>query len=239
MKCWRCHSNSVNTGSHLPRGSDVKTRKRRNVVGVDMIRNNRIGFFFRKKVTSQTIINANKHRKLQISSKKLTQFSSPVPKGHVRYCHHLASVVVSKIIHFNLLLWNHLANWNQTWYGYICAETGIPGENHWPAASHWQTSPWVGFELTTFSLCFLLIRSMYIIETRGPNVSKREWSVFNLLLWNLLIWMLIWLSSKLLGFFLDQKYTKETRGPKVSKMVWSVFNLLNLRNHWANWNKTW
>ena len=117
MIYWRCHSNNVNTGSHLPRGSDVKTRKRRNVVGVDIIRNNRIGFFFRKKVTSQTIINANKHRKLQISSKKLTQFSSPDPKGHVRYCHHLASVVISKIIHFNLLLWNHLANWNQTWYG--------------------------------------------------------------------------------------------------------------------------
>ena len=42
MKCWSCHSNSVNTGSRLPRGSDVKTRKRRNVVGIDMIRNNRI-----------------------------------------------------------------------------------------------------------------------------------------------------------------------------------------------------
>jgi hypothetical protein len=25
MICWRCHSNSVNTGSRLPRGSDVKT----------------------------------------------------------------------------------------------------------------------------------------------------------------------------------------------------------------------
>jgi hypothetical protein len=43
MICWCCHSNSVNTGSRLPRGSDVKTRKRRNVVGIDMIRNNRIG----------------------------------------------------------------------------------------------------------------------------------------------------------------------------------------------------
>ena len=37
-----CHSNSVNTGSRLPICSDVKTRKRRNVVGIDMIRNNRI-----------------------------------------------------------------------------------------------------------------------------------------------------------------------------------------------------
>ena len=42
MICWRCHSNSVNTGSRLPICSDVKTRKRRNVVGIDMIPNNRI-----------------------------------------------------------------------------------------------------------------------------------------------------------------------------------------------------
>ena len=38
---WRCHSNSVNTGSRLPNISDVKTRKRRNMIGIDMIRNNR------------------------------------------------------------------------------------------------------------------------------------------------------------------------------------------------------
>jgi hypothetical protein len=47
MICWRCHSNSVNTGSHLPRCSDVKTRKRRNMVGIDMIRNKRIRNYFR------------------------------------------------------------------------------------------------------------------------------------------------------------------------------------------------
>ena len=45
MKWWRCHNNSVNTGSRLPSTSDVKTRKRRNVVGIDMIRNNRIETF--------------------------------------------------------------------------------------------------------------------------------------------------------------------------------------------------
>jgi len=39
MICWRCHSNSVNTGSRLPNISDVKTRKRRSMVGIDMIRN--------------------------------------------------------------------------------------------------------------------------------------------------------------------------------------------------------
>jgi hypothetical protein len=43
--CWRCHSNSINTGSRLAYLSDVKTRKRRNVVGIDMIRNNRIRNF--------------------------------------------------------------------------------------------------------------------------------------------------------------------------------------------------
>ena len=40
MICWRCHSNSVNTGSRLPSISDLKTRRKRNVVGIDMIRNN-------------------------------------------------------------------------------------------------------------------------------------------------------------------------------------------------------
>ena len=42
MICWRCHSNSVNIRSCLPISSDVKTRKRRNVVGIYMIQNNRI-----------------------------------------------------------------------------------------------------------------------------------------------------------------------------------------------------
>ena len=42
MICWHCHSNSVNTGSRLPICSAVKTRKRWNVVGIDMIRNNHI-----------------------------------------------------------------------------------------------------------------------------------------------------------------------------------------------------
>jgi hypothetical protein len=35
----------------------------------------------------------------------------------------------------------------------LVKETGVPGENHRPATSHWQTieytSPWTGFELTT------------------------------------------------------------------------------------------
>jgi hypothetical protein len=54
MICWRCHSNSVSTGSRLSICSDVKTRKRRNVVGIDMIRNNRIcRWWMNTLVTSQ------------------------------------------------------------------------------------------------------------------------------------------------------------------------------------------
>ena len=59
-------------------------------------------------------------------------FSSPGPKVHVNYCHHLASVVcrLSSVVcrpssvvcrlssvnfsHFKLLLRNHLADWNRT-----------------------------------------------------------------------------------------------------------------------------
>jgi hypothetical protein len=44
--------------------------------------------------------------------------SSPWPKVHVNYCHHLASVVCClfsvNFSHFKLLLRNHWANWNQT-----------------------------------------------------------------------------------------------------------------------------
>jgi hypothetical protein len=57
MICWRCHSNSVNTGSRLLSISDVKTRKRRNVVGIDMIRNNRIRFGLGFMVLSATFNN--------------------------------------------------------------------------------------------------------------------------------------------------------------------------------------
>ena len=44
--------------------------------------------------------------------------SSPGPKVHVNYCHHLASVVCRlssvNFSHFKLLLRNHLADWNRT-----------------------------------------------------------------------------------------------------------------------------
>ena len=38
------------TGSRLPNISDIKTRKRRNMIGIDMIRNNRIEGHLRKKI---------------------------------------------------------------------------------------------------------------------------------------------------------------------------------------------
>ena len=46
-------SNIINTGSRLPICSDVKTRKRRNVVGIDMIRNNHIQFAKQTKIKKQ------------------------------------------------------------------------------------------------------------------------------------------------------------------------------------------
>jgi hypothetical protein len=50
-------------------------------------------------------------------------FSSPGPKGHVRYCHHLASIVRPLTFsYFNLLLWNNLAKWNQK-----CQSFQVPG----------------------------------------------------------------------------------------------------------------
>ena len=32
------------------------------------------------------------------------EVAQPDPKGHAMYCHHLAQVVVRKLVHFNLLL---------------------------------------------------------------------------------------------------------------------------------------
>jgi hypothetical protein len=41
-------------------------------------------------------------------------FLAHLAKGHVSFCHHLASVVRRKLSHLNLLLRNHWANSNQT-----------------------------------------------------------------------------------------------------------------------------
>ena len=71
MICWRCHSNSVNTGSRLPICSDVKTRKRRNVVRIDMIRNNRI----KHVVLVQSWYSLNKYNKSSIEILKLTTYN--------------------------------------------------------------------------------------------------------------------------------------------------------------------
>jgi hypothetical protein len=42
MICWRCHSNIVNTGSRVPNILDARTWTTRNMIGIDMIQNNRI-----------------------------------------------------------------------------------------------------------------------------------------------------------------------------------------------------
>jgi hypothetical protein len=42
-------------------------------------------------------------------------FSSPGQKGQVRYCNHLATIIVCKFSHCRLVLTNHFTKWNQTW----------------------------------------------------------------------------------------------------------------------------
>jgi hypothetical protein len=45
-------------------------------------------------------------------------FLAHLAKGHVSFCHHLASIVRRKLSHLNLLLWNHWTKLNQTWQGW-------------------------------------------------------------------------------------------------------------------------
>ena len=50
---------------------------------------------------------------------------------------------------------------------------GVPGENHRPGASHWQTSPWTGLELTTWVPigieCTCNCKSTYHTTTTVPT----------------------------------------------------------------------
>ena len=51
-------------------------------------------------------------------------FLAHLAKGHVSFCHHLASVVVRrKLSHLNLLLWNSWTKLNQTWQGWSLGES--------------------------------------------------------------------------------------------------------------------
>ena len=45
-------------------------------------------------------------------------FLAHLAKGHVSFCHHLASVVRRKLSHLNLLRWNPWTKLNQTWQGW-------------------------------------------------------------------------------------------------------------------------
>jgi hypothetical protein len=54
----------------------------------------------------------------------------------------------------------------------LVEETGIPGKNHLPSASHWHimlheyTSPWTGFELTTFVVTYCVVVNPTAIRSR-------------------------------------------------------------------------
>ena len=77
----------ANTGSRLPNNSDVKTWKRRNVVGIDMIRNNRIDFVFhvetwqarKTKRNLQFLTNLSKPEWCVDNSWKTSQFRFSLP----------------------------------------------------------------------------------------------------------------------------------------------------------------
>ena len=43
------------------------------------------------------------------------RFLAQLAKGHVSFCHHLASIVRHKLSHLNLLLWNCWTKLNLTW----------------------------------------------------------------------------------------------------------------------------
>jgi hypothetical protein len=76
-----------------------------------------ITFFWNKNVESWCeIIILNSRKKLFLF---IFLFSTSAdPKGHVRYCHSLpVHVVICKLLHFNFLVWNHWANWNQAFLG--------------------------------------------------------------------------------------------------------------------------
>ena len=49
-----------------------------------------------------------------ITCESSAPYLAHLAKGHVSFCHHLASVVRRKLSHLNLLLRNHRANCNQT-----------------------------------------------------------------------------------------------------------------------------
>ena len=55
---------------------------------------------------------------LLTSTSSRSPSSSPDLMGQVRYCHYVASTVfvrVCNFLHFDLLFWNLMGNWNQTW----------------------------------------------------------------------------------------------------------------------------
>ena len=118
MLCWRCHSNIVNTGSHLPNISDVKTRKIRNIIGIDMTLNKRIRLAWWR--TSQSL-----------------RVNLLYP---VNWWYSVQTVRVGLGLDYDvlrLLFYNiSVISWRSV---LLVEETGVSAENHWPVTSHWLT----------------------------------------------------------------------------------------------------
>jgi hypothetical protein len=104
MTCWRCLSNSVNTGSCLPICSDIKTRKRRNVVGIDMIRNNRIDQHYLSLLTLSLL-----------SIKWKTKNTTENRRGKIQHTNTWPVTFLAWYKHFSKKwVWDKLVLWVQT-----------------------------------------------------------------------------------------------------------------------------
>jgi hypothetical protein len=62
-----------------------------------------------------TFLRAKTNFNFWLNCYKSCSFLPHLAKGHVSFCHHLASVVRRKLSHLNLLLWTKL---KQTWLGW-------------------------------------------------------------------------------------------------------------------------
>ena len=65
-----------------------------------------------------TFLRAKTNFNFWLNCYKSCSFLPHLAKGHVSFCHHLASVVRRKLSHLNLLLWDPWTKLNQTWLGW-------------------------------------------------------------------------------------------------------------------------
>ena len=136
-----------------------------------------------------------------LRSAKHAVFSAPEPKAQVHYCDHALSVVRPSVVnfsHFQLLLWNHWTEFNETWQearyqrplpslcfsGRSEKQDGRPGL--WLAET-FSTSPLkplngiqqnlIGSNISTFSTKFVFFGP--IEKTRWPPWPLIGWDIFN------------------------------------------------------------